>query len=114
MRVNPALRSSSRLGVKMWVIAEGILLGDIGCGTIEVVPAAADLNAIHGSKAGGREGVDVVVGEARRRSRLLSLKLVVDPSVVGVVVLRLVRADGEVVGRGCCWSAPETASGSSA
>ena len=87
-------------------VSPGILLGDIGGGTVEVEPAAADLNAIHGAKAGGRKGVDVVIGEARKE-QIVIVKLVVDAGVVGVVVLRLVRADGEVVGetRDCYWSA---------
>ncbi len=60
---------------------EGILLRHIGCGAVEVEPAAADLNAIHGSKVRRREGVDVVVGEATEE-QIVVVELMVDPSVV--------------------------------
>ncbi len=77
--------------------SEGVLLRPVGSGAVEVVPAAADFNAVDRSKCWWREGVDLIIGEATEEE-IVVVELMVDPSVVGVVVLRLVRADGEVVG----------------
>src|ERR1700687_3582232 len=73
-------------------VTQGILLGHVGCGTVEVEPAAADLKAVHGSQTWWREGVDRVVGEACEE-KVPVVQLMVDPSVVGVTCLCLVRAD---------------------
>ena len=45
-------------------VSQDILLGHVGCGAVEVEPAAADLKAVHGSQTSWRKGVDRVVGEA--------------------------------------------------
>src|SRR3981081_663872 len=76
---------------------QGPLLRCVGCGAVEVVSAAADLDTIHRSKVWRREGINLVVGEAREELVVI-VEPMIDPSVVGVVVLSFVWADGEVVG----------------
>jgi hypothetical protein len=87
---------------------ESILLRRIVCGTIAIETSTADLNAIYGSKIRGREGVDFIVGVATEEE-IVFVELIVDPRVVGIVILRLIRADDEVVGD-CYWWVPEITS----
>ena len=77
-------------------VTQGILLSHIGCGAVEVEPAAADLKTIHGSQTWRREGVHCVVGEACEE-QVPVVEFMVDPSVVGVACLGFVWADREVV-----------------
>jgi hypothetical protein len=76
---------------------ESILLRRIGCWTIAIETSTADLNAIYGSKVRRREGVHFIVGLATEEE-IVFVELIVDPSVVGVVILGLIRADDDVVG----------------
>ena len=76
--------------------AEGILLGRVGRGTVEVVPAAADLQSIHDPEIWRREGIDLVICEAPEE-QIPVVEPVVDPGVIGKAVLGLVRADRKVV-----------------
>ena len=78
-------------------VSQFVLLGYISCRTVEVIPAAADLNSVLGSKSGRGEAIDSVIGEPRK-DQVLVVELMIDPGVVGVVVLGLVGADGEVAG----------------
>src|SRR5258708_3111278 len=77
-------------------VTQGILLGHIGRGTVEVGPASANLKTIHGSQTWWSEGANCVVGEACEE-QVPAVQLMVDPGVVGVTRLCLVRADREVV-----------------
>jgi hypothetical protein len=75
-------------------VAQGILLGHVGCGTVEVESAAVDLQTIHNSKI--RRRINTVIGEASE-DQVPIIEPMVDASVVGVAVLCLVRADREIV-----------------
>jgi hypothetical protein len=69
-----------------------ILLRHIGCGTIEVEPASADLKADHYSKTWWNEGVNRVICEACKK-QVLFVEFVISPSIVGVAEPGLVRAN---------------------
>jgi len=60
--------------VKMLGVSQFILLGYIGGGAIEVVPAAADLNSILGSES-WRVKVSTLLYEKRKRRILCGLRL---------------------------------------
>src|SRR5580698_8536402 len=61
-------------------VTQFVLLGYVGSGTVEVVPAAADLNSILSSESWRGEGVDGVIGEACEE-QVSIIQLVIDAGV---------------------------------
>jgi hypothetical protein len=75
---------------------KGILLGYVSCGTVEVISAAADLDAIHDSEVRRCKCLHGVISKSPEKE-IPVIKSMIDPGVVSVAVLCFVRADGEVV-----------------
>ena len=60
----PCPQVDEQCGGKDVGVTQDVLLGDVGCRTVEVISAAADLDAVDCAKGRGGEGIDGVVGEA--------------------------------------------------
>jgi len=64
-------------------VAQGILLGHIGSSSIEVKPATANLKPVHGAQTRWSEGVDSVIGKARKE-QISVVEFMVDPGIESI------------------------------